>query len=127
METRPFKSEDMDTINGWYEAHGMPTVDFVPPTGYVAFDDLSSVAAGFLIHTDSKLAIFEGLVTNKARSSDDRNLALGILFDTLESDVRRSGARKLIFWYNDADVSRRAEQKGARLLGTFRICGKEII
>lgn len=106
---RKYLQQDFGQVTDWYRARGLPPplpAD-VPTTGLIA----DSIAAAFLIHTDSNFALFWGLVSNPAHPQQLREDTLQALVMSLQSLARDSGYKQLLGFTTQPSVRAHAAQQ----------------
>lgn len=94
VEARSFDlSTDYDIISGWWGQHGSfaPKPEHLSPTGIMVSVDEDPVCAGFLYNTDSKICVFEFVVSNPKSPKKDRNAALEHLIDMIKLIAKDRG------------------------------------
>jgi len=87
IEARKFDlSKDYGTICSWWQKHDSyaPMPDHLPPTGIIVENAKSPICAGFLYNTDSKICVFEFVVSNPEVSKEDRDKCLKLLIETIQ-------------------------------------------
>lgn len=121
---RLFVDDDIEALNAWYAAHGMPGVQrrVLPTTGFV----VEGVAAGFFYRTDSGLALVHHLVTNPAANRRDRHRAVHEIVRACQDLARQLGLAGLLAWTNVPSVIKVATKAGARPLGTVVLLAQEV-
>lgn len=122
---RRFEPADIDEINGWYEARGLPRLErwAFPENGFIE----PGVAAGFLYLTDSGLALLEGVVTNPAAEAKSRHAALGEIGASLIDEARRRDVKRLLGICRDRGIADRAvEHHGMRPVGVYGLVAMEV-
>ena len=99
----------------WWESHGMPIVpmDHLSTHGRV----VDNIAAGFLIATDTPLAILDFFITNPESSKEDRDKALDELTQTLIKDAKVLGYDVLMASSKISAVVERAKKNGFKSIG----------
>lgn len=122
---RRFATSDIDEINGWYAARGLPRLEpwAFPSMGLVE----PGVAAGFLYRTDSGLALLEGIVTNPAASASSRHAALTAIGAELVAEAKRAGIKRLLGICRDRGIAERAiAHHGMRPVGVYGLVAREV-
>ncbi len=92
LVTRLFDLEkDYAIIKKWWHAHGCfpPKADHLSTTGIVIEAD-KPFCAGWLYHTDSKICIFEFVVSDPLACKELRNDALKLLIE----EIKRLSCKK---------------------------------
>lgn len=86
-------SKDYDTICAWWTAHGSfpPKPEHLAPIGVMVEIDRKPVCAGFLYNTDSKICVFEFVVSNPEASKKDRDECLRHLIDRIKGLAKELG------------------------------------
>jgi hypothetical protein len=103
---RLFEDGDLETINGWYAAHGEPPVarETLPTTGFI----VEGVAVGFFYRTDSALALVHEII----RACQELAKALGL--------------RGLLTWSSAGSIVRAARRAGGREVGQVTLVVQEV-
>lgn len=99
MEIRRLDPAEWESFRGWYRARGddLPPSDMAPlQSGYVAADERGAVGVGFLILTNSKMALMEFMQTNQDRSEIDQARALTRLAHFIEDTAQKLGFRVIL-------------------------------
>jgi len=80
-------SKDYDILVSWWRAHDSfpPNREHLSPIGIVVEVEGKPVCAGFLYNTDSKICVFEFVVSNPEATKDDRHKSLNYLIKTVQS------------------------------------------
>lgn len=75
--------KDYDIIWQWWNVQGSypPKPEHLSSTGLITEADSKPVCAGWLYKTDSKICVFEFVVSNPAASKDERNAAIPYLIE----------------------------------------------
>lgn len=109
MELQPFYSSYLPEINEWLIAHGKTPVELkdMPALGFIA----DGIAAGFLRQGED-VGIIDGIVTNPKASSEDRNLALDLIFDRLVLASEQCNLRLLFGFSEDEHTLHRSTRYG---------------
>lgn len=121
---RPFAPQDLDELNRWYAARGLPLVPLsaLPAIGVV----VDGVAAGFLYRTDSDIALLDGYVTNPAAGGRARRAAFDAIVEELVRAAKCAGARRVIGMAASGGVSRAVDQLGLRFIGLYSMHAREV-
>ena len=93
LVTRLFDySQDYDIIQQWWEAHGSfaPRPEHLSSTGVIIEAD-DPCCAGWLYNTDSKICVFEFVVSNPNIDKQLRDAALTLLVETIKDIARQRG------------------------------------
>ena len=88
MKTRIFNLlEDYKLLESWWDAHGSypPKPEHLSETGIIVEDNEQPICAGFLYQTDSKICVFEFVVSNPKAAKDKRNDALKRLIEVIQN------------------------------------------
>jgi len=94
VEARKFDlSSDYDILFKWWRAHGSfpPKPEHLSPNGIVVEVDGIPVAAGFLYRTDSKICVFEFVVSDPEASKVNRHNALKTLIKIIQEVAKDLG------------------------------------
>ena len=75
------KNTDYQMISKWWELHGsfVPHEEHLPNTGFVIEFNKLPVCAGFLYRTDSKICVFEFVVSDPEATKEVKNVCLNEL------------------------------------------------
>ena len=86
-------SKDYDILYTWWYAHGSfpPKPEHLSTTGIVVEVEDKPVCAGFLYKTDSKICVFEFVVSDPKASKEDRCNALNNLIKTIQDIAAKQG------------------------------------
>ena len=81
-------------IQSWYRERSLPVPEapMLPVIGFVE----EGVAAGFLVRTDTTLALLDGFVTNPAAQSNHKDIALDDIVDAIIEEARFLGFTALM-------------------------------
>jgi hypothetical protein len=84
MLVRTYRKTDYKTVSNWWnrydEWQAVPE-DFLPETGFVAFDSDGEVAAAFCYKTDSGFALLEWHIANPDTTKEQRADALDSIIE----------------------------------------------
>lgn len=119
---RAYDRYDKATVDDWYAARGLVSPAWDTDTGLV----VDGVAAGFILFTDSNVAIIEGFISNKDAPSNERHKAFGSIIAGLEAIARAADVGCVLMWTQDDTILARAEAAGMRAFGTYTLAGKEL-
>lgn len=91
-------SRDYDILSEWWQAHGSfpPKPEHLSSTGIVVEAEDKPVCAGFLYQTDSKICVFEFVVSDPKADKQIRSDALKHLIQTIKS-IAKEGEYTLIY------------------------------
>jgi len=80
-------------LQGWWKGHGSfaPKIEHLPETGILVNIDGKPVTAGFLYKTDSKICIFEFMVSDPEATREKRDKALEFLIESVKEWSSKSG------------------------------------
>ena len=83
-------SKDYDILEKWWRGHGSfpPEPEHLAPMGIVVEVDQKPICAGFLYNTDSKICVFEFVVSDPDASKEDRCNSLNLLIDRIQRLAR---------------------------------------
>jgi hypothetical protein len=121
---RLFEDGDLETINGWYAAHGEPPVarETLPTTGFI----VEGVAVGFFYRTDSALALVHHVVTNPAAGLRERYRAVHEIIRACQELAKALGLRGLLTWSSAGSIVRAARRAGGREVGQVTLVVQEV-
>jgi hypothetical protein len=107
---RRFTVEDYNEISTWYLSRNMTPVrqDFLPPVGFI----VPGVAAGFIMQTDSNLAILEPFISNKESKSIERHEALDKIMAALVEYAKSTECKGIFGFSTSHPMIRRALRQG---------------
>lgn len=91
-------SKDYDILSKWWSAHGSfpPKPEHLSHTGIVVEVEKKPVCAGFLYDTDSKICVFEFVVSDPSAKKQIRCDALNLLIETIK-DIAEAREYSLIY------------------------------
>lgn len=115
MTSKPFDMiEHLEPMCRWLYQRGsfVPSRSDIPSLGMVINDDSSMIAMGFLRSVEGEMAIWDGMVTNPERSSEDRDLALDLLMSRLLEIAKVSGIKRIFAFTDDSNTLARAIKHG---------------
>lgn len=114
---------DCDAINSWLEARNLQAIlpEQLPSIGFIVTD----VAAGFLYQTDSTVAYLETYVTNPAKKSTLRNLALDAITAKLLIKAAELGYTTVISTTKEPNIAKRAIKHNFVYKGNYALLVKE--
>lgn len=98
LVVRPFDfSRDYDTISQWWEEHNSfaPKPEHLSTTGIIVEADIP-LCAGWLYKTDSKICVFEFVVSNPKADKEIRDASLELLIESIKKISKEQGY-KLIY------------------------------
>lgn len=94
LVARPFRvNEDYDIIKSWWNAHGdhpLPP-EYLSSTGIIIEAESKPVCCGFLYKTDSKICMFQFVVTDFSAVKDIRDSALSLLIKLAKKWAESNG------------------------------------
>ena len=73
---------------------------------------MPGIAAGFLAMLEGNGGMMDCFITNPAKSSLERHLALDSIIDKIISDASHMGLKRLIAFSDDDGIMKRQKQKG---------------
>jgi hypothetical protein len=90
MISRPYNPEQYSILEEWWKGHGWHPVgpDLLPHTGFIVWQGLQPLAAGFLYLTDSRFAILDWVLSAPKSDRIERGQALDLLLDSLIQAAR---------------------------------------
>lgn len=115
QEIRSFEAKkDYFMMCNWWKTHGSfaPKLEHLPASGIVVEIDGTPTACGFLYHTDSKICVFEFVVTNPMAEKEERNQALALLIDAAISWAEKGGYHLIYSSIGIPKYIARLEEKG---------------
>jgi hypothetical protein len=115
---RPLKAveiteQDLPRIRGWWSDHGADVYPegWDPPTGYW----VPGVLAAFLYRTDSKVALIDGVVSNKASTAEQRRQAMFLVGGAIAARAKSEGFKWLRGLTRYPTVAENSRQAGYRV------------
>jgi len=114
---RRFKGSDCPQILEWYRARGITPMagGSLPEIGYI----IPGVAAGFLMQTDTALALIDGLIANPAVADDARDGALDQVVAAVLKTASELGYTHIGGFTKLPVVAQRAKRHGFKVVGEF--------
>lgn len=110
---RMYKPEDESMIRAWYEARGMTlNASMLPKVGFIC----PGLAAGWLLQTDTKIAILEPFIANPNADKYDRDEALNKLLVRLELMAGQLGYTHVYGFSTSPTMIKRALDLGFKVL-----------
>lgn len=115
---------DFNEINLWRHWRGLDILsrDFYPNTGLM----VHGVAAGWLVETDSKVALLENFISNPKAYKQERMEAVKEIGHDLAEYAKRRGYTKLFIITNSGVIEKYALEEKYEKLGTANLFAKEI-
>lgn len=95
---RPFKKEDISTINEWEMGWELNTssIDHYPETGFI----VEGVCAGFLYKTDSSICFIDGYISNPKSDKKERKKALDLITRALLWSAKENFSTCVVYTQN---------------------------
>lgn len=121
---RRFTPGDLDTMNEWYAARGLPRVprDALPAVGFI----VDKLAAGFLYRTDAPgLALVDGVVTAPDAPRLARAKAVEDVVRALSIEARKLRIPRVVGLTSVSGMSRLCERLGWTRIGTYQLLRKD--
>jgi hypothetical protein len=121
---RLFENDDYPIIFEWFEKRGMRTPPFneFPRSGFI----VDMHAAGFLIETDTSMAMFDFFISNPESPRALRDKALDQIVKGLSDLAKRRKYKYILCSSQVAAIERRAIKNHFRPLGLFKMFQKEL-
>lgn len=125
MTIKLIDEHDLVFMREWWKAHDWtpPHSYMLSPTGILVSEDDMPLVGGWYIQTNSLTALAEWIVKNPKASARQCNMALDVLYDTLESLARTDGYKVLITLLNHPKFEEYLENreyiKGDLALNTY--------
>lgn len=116
---REFVESDYDTIRRWYLLHDQTAPPFETLPSYGLIDD--SVAAGFLITTDSTVGLMDFYISNPKASKKDRDRVLDLITIGLINRGNEIGLKYFQCTTQVSAVKNRAIKNGFRYMGEYSL------
>jgi len=115
MRLRDYTESDGPAVEQWVKAYDQSwQMTNLPENGFVAYDEWGDVAVGFLVKTDSRFAVLEGFVTNKAAPSEHRHEALEMIRRACEERAKALGFTRILAYLQHDGLLKRAIDSGYR-------------
>lgn len=83
----------------------------LPEIGFVAYHDLSMVAAGFIRRVEGQFALLDSLITNPRHEPPMRDAAIEMVVAALIEQANKEGIQALFAFSIDKNTLERAEQR----------------
>lgn len=115
---RLYESDDYPAIKYWFSQRGLqaPSPSSLPKLGVI----VDHMAAGFLIQTDTSMAIIDFYISNPDVEAHRRDHALDQITEALLKHAKRLGFKSVkSTTYLDA-IAKRAKDHGFNEIGMFR-------
>lgn len=115
LVVRAFKlSEDYVMMESWWNAHGSfpPKTEHLPSTGIVIEAGSKPVCAGFLYRTDSKICVFEFVVSDPLANKQIRDSALTQLIRSAKEWAKNESFSLIYTSVNLAKYINRLKEEG---------------
>lgn len=108
-----FEKNYLVLLNMWLKEHKMPVIclEELPKYGLIVQNDERSLAMGF-VRMGEGVAILDSIITNPNAESQQRNLALDVLFLNLLQYVKTSGIKTVMGSTRIENMKVRAEKFG---------------
>ena len=87
LATRLYTAKDYDILTTWWNAHGSypPKPQHLSATGLIVEAGGNPVCAGFLYKTDSKICVFEFVVSDPNAEKEIRDACLILLIEEIKT------------------------------------------
>ncbi len=85
-------NNDYDILFSWWQEHGSfpPKREHLSQTGIIITSDNKPVCCGFLYKTDSKICVFEFVISDPKAEKEVRNAALNLLIKETKNWAREN-------------------------------------
>lgn len=100
------KYQDMDSI----------TTELLPNCGYVAYQDDTCIAAGFLRLVEGKCGLMDSYVSNPEITSEVRHIALDLITKSIIEAAKGMKLKGIFAFSSDKGIRLRAEATGFQLV-----------
>lgn len=94
-----------------------PNKDLMSDVGLL----INDAAMGFLFKTNSKVCFIDNLVTNKAKTSEERHNALNILLKNLDWMAKKSGFKAIQVLCDTPNMDKRLFELGYKSHGAWTL------
>jgi hypothetical protein len=115
---REYDTEDYQQIKEWFQKRNMgyPSPKSLPKIGFI----VDGLASGFLIQTDTCIAVIDFLISDPESELSKRRLALDQISESLLSAALRLGYSGVKCTTIYEPVAKRAKDYGFAEIGLFR-------
>lgn len=121
---RMVDKEDFVEIDAWLAHRHAPVLDesFYPKCGMI----VPGIAAGFLITTDTSIALLDHFVSNPKAKISERRAAIVDIAESLEAVAREAGFTRIIAFTRNEAIMKNAMKNGYSEIGHCEMLGKEL-
>lgn len=121
---RLYEADDYAVLKSWFQARGMATP---PPSALPALGVIvDNAAAGFLIQSDTSVAVIDFYISNPKIEAHRRDAALDHVTETLFKHAKRLGFKYVKCTTRLEAIAKRAKTHGFNEIGMFRTFLKEL-
>lgn len=116
--------DDLVQVKKWHEDRGIncPDLSYFPPTGFIIDD----IAAGFILYTDSGIALIDGYISNPNCKKSEREKALNLITRALIESAKKKGCNVIKCDTKLDCIKIRATKHGFKSLGVYESFAMEI-
>ena len=124
MKVRAYRPTDLNEINSWYSKRKLPEVfaELLPETGFI----VPGVAAAFMYRTDSKIALFDGCISNPYATKQERKEALDIIMAELVHEASHQGFHVALTMTKHPGIRAVCKRAHLRDIGEHTMFSKEL-
>lgn len=124
MEIRRYTDSDYIIVSNWYRERNMIPVakEILPPTGFV----VPGVACCYLYNADSKLAIFDGCISNPNTTRRERIKALDLIMTQLLLEAKSLGCKTAISLVQHPTMKQVCQRARFSDIGEYKMFSKEL-
>ncbi len=121
---RLFEADDYQVLERWFHKRGMkaPPYVYLPKIGFI--DDY--YAAGFLVQTDTPIAVIDFLISNPSADVTKRGISVSSVIECLIEEAKRRKFKSLKCDSQIPSVGKLAKAFGFTEVGDFRNFYREI-
>lgn len=121
---RLFEADDYPILQGWFQKRGMkaPPYSYLPKVGFI--DDF--YAAGFLIQTDTPIAVIDFIISNQSSNVAERADAVASVVSRLMAEAKRRGFKAIHCTTKFRSIGRLAKSFGFYPTGELNSYYREI-
>lgn len=85
MNIKPYNKSQYAILDSWWKAHNWPSIteSLLPSIGFIVWQGIQPLTAGFLYTTNSKFGVVEWVISNPLSDRIERDAALDLLIDQL--------------------------------------------
>lgn len=118
MRVVEFKDRHVHFVSEWLLKRSLSaelSLD-LPAVGFIALEDESAIAAGFLRQVEGDYLIVDSLISNPSQAPEARNAAIDLIVLELIKMAKFMGISKIFANSTDINTLERAKKHGFKLL-----------